>query len=240
MTPDLLTGAALAAAATGAFVQRLSGIGFSLVTAPLLVLVDGPRAGVALTNVLAIVVALAVVATCVRDVDGAKLAVLVPAGLVGVLPGALASRLLPVGALEVCVGALIVLALAAVSVSRRRVRSRPVVTIGAGLASGFTSAVAGAGGPSLALYSMATGWPQREFVATSQICYASQAIAALALKGLPGLPVAWLGAAVAAALLGLLLGTVLAGRISATRTRQAAIVLATVASLAAIVDGLLR
>lgn len=236
----LLIAAALSTVVAGAFVQRLSGMGFSLLTGPLLVLLDGPRNGVALTNLLSIVVALTIVGTSVRYVDRAKLAVLVPAGLVGVLPGALAARLLPAGPLQVCVGAITILGLAAVTLPRLRVEPGPAVTLSAGLTSGFTSAVAGAGGPALALYSVATRWPQQEFAATCQICFATQAIAALAIKGLPGLPVTWIGGTVAAALLGLVVGTLLAGRVSSSRTRQAAMILAALASVATIVGGLLH
>src|SRR2546430_11246104 len=71
---------------------------------------------------------------------------------------------------------------------------------GGGFASGFTSAVAGVGGPALAVYAVATRWPQREFAATCQVCYVGQAAAALAIRGLPTVSAASLGATLAAAL----------------------------------------
>jgi Sulfite exporter TauE/SafE. len=236
----LLTCAGLLAVGMGAFSQRLSGMGFSLLTAPLLVLLHGPRDGVALTNLLSIVVALAVFAGSARRVDTGKLAVLLPVGLLGVLPGVLVVRAVPAGPLQVCVGAATILGLAAVAAPRLRIRAHPAATASAGFASGFSSAVAGAGGPPLALYSVATRWPQPEFAATSQLCFASQAAASLAFKGLSGLSAASLGASVAAAVVGLLAGAVLAGRVSSTRTRQAAMIIAALASAVAIVDGLLR
>jgi hypothetical protein len=60
--------------------SRLSDIGFSLITAPLLVLLSGPRDGVALTNLLSIVVALAVLANSASHLDSARLRVLPPPG----------------------------------------------------------------------------------------------------------------------------------------------------------------
>jgi uncharacterized protein len=50
---SLLLIAAVAAVFAGALFQRLSGIGFSLVAAPALALISGPRSGVTLTNLLA-------------------------------------------------------------------------------------------------------------------------------------------------------------------------------------------
>ena len=67
-----LIAAVVAAVFAGAVFQRLSGIGFSLVAAPALTLISGARSGVALTNLLAVVVALVVFATSARRVDRAK------------------------------------------------------------------------------------------------------------------------------------------------------------------------
>jgi len=227
------------AAGAGAFAQRLSGIGFSLIVAPSLALVTGPRDGIALTNLLVIVVALAVFAASARHVDKAKLPVLVPAGLAGVVPGVIVFRLLPVGPLQVAVGIVTGLGLAAVvAVPRVRARPRLATTMGAGAVSGFTTAVAGAGGPALTVYAVATDWPQPRFAATCQLNYAIQAAAALAVKGLPPLPLAVLATALAAALSGLMAGHLAAARISGARVRHAAIGLAALATLATVIRGL--
>jgi hypothetical protein len=39
---------------------------------------------------------------------------------------------------------------------------------------------------------------QQQFMASSQVCYASQAMLALAIRGLPSMPPSWLGAAISA------------------------------------------
>jgi uncharacterized protein len=268
--------AVAAAAFTGATCQRLSGIGFSLVAAPVLALISGPRDGVALTNLLAVVVALAVFATSARRVDKARALILIPAGLLGVLPGTLLFRLLTPGQLQVAVGTITAAGLAAVLLSARvRARrapepgrpgtrrpepgrpepggsepdrptasrggggARPVATGFAGLASGFSAAAAGAGGPALTVYAVATGWPQAEFVATGQLSYVTQGAAALAAKGLPAVPGSWLAVAIVAVLCGLLAGQFAARRVDAARARRAAIVIAAVAALATVVRGLL-
>src|SRR5262249_57026155 len=123
-------------------------------------LVTGPRDGVALTNLLAIVVALAVFASSARHVDMARLLVLVPAGLVGVVPGVIVFRLLPAGPLQVAVGIVTGLGLAAVvTAPPLRAKPRLATSLGAGAVSGFTTAIAGAGGPAVHRSPVATAPP---------------------------------------------------------------------------------
>jgi len=207
--------------------------------APSLALAAGPRAGVALTNLLAMVVALAVFATSARRLDAARARVLVPVGLIGVIPGTIAFRVLPANWLQVIVGAVSGLGLAAVSIARRlRAAPRPATTAAAGLASGFSSAVAGAGGPPLAIYAVATDWPQPQFAATGQIAYAIQAAAALAIKGIPPVPVPWLSAAIAATLSGVAAAHLLADHINTAHARRAAIAIAALATAVTTIHGM--
>ena len=230
--PIVLIVVVIGVVAVGGFCQRASGLGFSLISAPLLALAVGPRAGVAVTNLLAVVVALAVLATSAKRVDIARAKILIPAGLVGVVPGTIAYYLLPANWLQITVGAVTGLGLASVAIARRlRATPSPGVTAAAGLASGVSSAVAGAGGPPLAIYAVATDWPQQQFAATCQISYALQAAAALAIKGVPPLPAPWLGAAIAATLTGVAAAHLLASRINTARARRAAILIAAVATV---------
>jgi hypothetical protein len=67
----------------------------------------------------------------------------------------------------------------------------------------------------------------------------AQAAAALGIKGIPSLPVTWLGVTVAAAIGGLTAGHLLEHRINATHTRRAAIAVAALATAAAVVRGIL-
>lgn len=235
-----LIAAVAAAVLAGVVFQRLSGIGFSLIAAPALALISGPRNGVALTNLLAVVVALAILATSARRVDRPRALILIPAGLIGVLPGTILFRLLSPGQLQVAVGTITALGLATVVLAPRlRFEPRPVSTGCAGLVSGFSAAAAGAGGPALTVYAVATGWPQQEFAATGQLSYATQGAAALAAKGLPQVPGIWLGAAAAAVACGLLAGHLAARMVDGARARRAAIAIAGLAALATVVKGLL-
>jgi len=238
--PILVASAVIMSTAVGAFAQQVSGLGFALIAAPSLALAVGPRDGVALTNVLAMVVAMAVFAPSARNVDAAKAVVLIPAGLIGVVPGTIVFHVLPASWLQVAVGAVTGLGLAAVSVIRRlRAAARVPATAAAGLASGFTTAVGGAGGPALTIYAIATRWPQRQFAATGQISYAVQAAAALALKGGPRLPFPWLGGTIAAALTGLACAHLFAHRVNPARARRAAIAIAALATAATVIHGII-
>jgi hypothetical protein len=89
------------------------------------------------------------------------------------------------------------------------------------------------------VYAIATSWPQPEFVATGQLSYVTQGAAALAVKGVPSVPVAWLGVAVTAVLCGLLTGQLAARRIDGARARRAAVGIAGLAALVTVVKGLL-
>src|ERR1700749_653647 len=124
--------------------------------------------------------------------------------------------------------------MAAAIARRPRMAPRPAGTAAAGLASGFSSAVAGAGGPALTIYAIATDWPQPLFAATSQVSYALQAAAALTLKGIPPLPLPWLGAAIAATLAGVAAAHLLAHRITPGHARRAAIAIAAIAGVIAL------
>ncbi len=224
----------------GALLQRVSGLGFALVASPFLALVAGPYEGILLSNLLGIVVSLTVLATTWRDVELSRAAILVPAGLIGVLPGVAAARWLPPRPLEVTVGLLVIAGLlATVLGSHVELAATLTRTTALGLVSGFMTATAGVGGPALTVYALATRWRQAAFAATAQISFAAQAIAALALKGLPRLPWAVLAALAVAAGVGLAAGHLLARWLPAVYVRRTVIGIAFLGAAAAVVKGLL-
>ena len=235
-----MTVAATVAVLVGAAVQRVSGLGFALISAPFLVIVLGPYNGISLANTLAIGVAAATLATSWRQVDTRRAVTLIPAGLVGVLPGVLAARTIPDGPLQVLIGGLIVLGLAfTVGTPDRKVTPTTTVNLGTGLASGFMTAAAGIGGPALVLYASITAWEQAAFAATAQISFAGQAALALGLKGVPSLqPYQW-GVFVLAVAAGLLGGNVLARRLAPATATRLAIALALLGAAGTVVEGLL-
>src|SRR5699024_3197538 len=95
----------------GALSQRLTGMGFALVSGPFLVLLMDPLAGVVLVNLCGIVSSLIVLWRTYREADWKLAGGLIVAATVGTLPGALLAVLMPGAALEVFIGALVVVAL---------------------------------------------------------------------------------------------------------------------------------
>lgn len=223
-----------------AAVQRVAGVGFALIVAPILVLLQGPQA-TALSNLLGASVCAVVLAGSWRDVDRRRALLLAPAGLLGVLPGVYLSRHLSQGPLQVTIGLIVLIGLGGAMVSRRlKLSPTTGTTLASGLASGFTTATAAVGGPALTFYAITTRWEQRSFAATVQISFLSQALLSLSLKGfapLPGvLPLIALLAAMGA---GTWTGLAVAGRVSAHSARTVAIVVALVGAAATTVKGLL-
>jgi uncharacterized protein len=234
-----VTVAATMAVLVGAAIQRVSGLGFALISAPFLVIVLGPYNGISLANTLAIGVSVATLATSWRQVDTHRAVTLVPAGLVGVLPGVLAARTIPDGPLQVLIGGLVVLGLAfTVGTPQAKIKPTIAANLGTGLASGFMTAAASIGGPALILYANLTAWEQGAFAATAQISFASQAALALGLKGMPGLqPYQW-GLFVLAVIVGLLGGALLARRFAPATAKQLAVALALLGATGTFVQGL--
>lgn len=247
----------------------MTGLGFSLVAAPLLTLMMGPFQGIVLANLLALLVAVSVLAASWREVDLRRAATLVPFGLLGVFPGVWIARTLPTGPLQTVIGLLTLLGLtgaiwravrtsathntSATDGTTRTDRTsgqapgsagvpdpHTVLTGLAGTASGFMTATAGVGGPALTVYALATSWRQVGFAATAQISFASQAALALSLKGVQGLPdPVECTVLLAAAGVGLAFGHLLANRLPAKETRRALIVITVAGALATTVKGAL-
>ena len=226
----------------GAGAQRVTGLGFSLVSSPFMVLLLGPFDGVLVINACGALTSLIVLTQVWRDVDLGRAGLMIVSALPAVVAGAWMARSLPAPPLAIVVGVLILVALVAVVASERArvLRGTPGAVI-AGLGSGFLNVTVGAGGPAVAVYAVSTGWAQRRFVASAQLIFVSLGVASLLAKG--GHPsmaaVGW--ATVATGLLtGVLAGNRLAGRVSPERAQLAVIVLAMAGAVLTVVKGLVE
>lgn len=142
----------------GAATQRLTGMGFALVAAPVLVLVLGAGTGVPLVQVLSFFVSLTVFASTFRDVKWLKAVTLMIPAAVGVVPGWWLVNNVPGPILLILIGSLVVLAiLAMVGDKRARVFKGMPGLAAAGFLSGFMNVTAGVGGPAIVLYRLSTG-----------------------------------------------------------------------------------
>ena len=222
----------------GAGVQRVSGIGFSLIAVPMLVLLIGPYQGVAVANVLVIVVATTTLASTWRSVDRRRVWTLAPAGLLGVVPGVLVARTLPNDLLQVLIGGLVLLGMALVAfTSRVRFPAGPAANVATGLTSGFMTATAGVGGPALTMYAVATGWEHSAFAATAQVSFIAQSTVSVALKGVPDLSVGRAALLIVIVAAGLAVGHLLAGRVGGVTARRLVTWIALLGAAGTVVKG---
>ena len=231
----------------GALLQRVAGMGLGMVAAPLCTLLLGPVAGVTVSNIAAVVVALLVLGALRGDVDWRRYGRLAPLILVGSVVGALAVRSAPKAWLDVLVGGSVLLALVATALLGRRTAlgHRGATSFVTGLVAGFMNTTAGVAGPAMKAYALATRWDQRAFAATLQPIFFTANLASVITKTSlgagpePGLLPWWAWPALAAAALaGVALGRLVARRLPMRTAARVATTVAVAGAVTALVRGL--
>jgi uncharacterized protein len=225
----------------GALTQRVTGIGFALVCAPLLVLIAGPFEGVLLSNLLGLTVSVVVFVTHWRDTEWKKGLLLAVPALVAIPFGAYVAKNVPPAPLMVIIGLLVILALGAVVLSERArvLRGRGGAVV-AGASSGFMNVTAGVGGPAIVLYAVSTAWEHRKFVATFQFYSIFTNLASIAAKGgLPQVTPAALAVSFGALAVGLAGGEILSRHVDHELARRLAIGLALAGATFTVIKGVL-
>jgi len=218
---------------------RLTGLGFALVAAPFFAVVLGPVQGVLLINFLTPFTNLIVLAKTWSYIEWRRaLKLALPA--VCVIPvGSLILRTVAAPTLFIALGVLVIAAMVVVVYAKNvHLFGGRLGAVEAGAASGIMNAVAGLGGPALALYAMATKWPMQQFVPTVQVYYLIINVAFLLVNGLPtfdGTKIAMLGVAM---ILGIGAGDIIARRVSDENARRVMLGLALIGAVTVIVKGL--
>ena len=172
--------------ALGAVAQGVTGLGFSLVCAPILIAVLGAREGVRTALVLSTLLNVALLARTHRDVLVAKGALLlVPA--VGATPFlAWAAGRIDGTVLTIVAGVLtVVSAIALLSGLRWDRGAASGWAVVAGVVSAAMNVVGSIGGPALALYSVNAGWPPARARSTLQVIFLASNVVAIVSLGLP-------------------------------------------------------
>lgn len=234
----LLTAAGLAVLA-GALAQSVSGLGFSLLSGPLLVAALGPGDGVRLGVVLSLVLNVVLFVRHRSATEGrSALLLLVPA----VLATPVWVRLLrdaPTRTLEALAGATALLGAAALAAGLRwhAARGRAGAVL-AGVVSAGTNVVAAVGGPPVVLYAANAGLPAAWSRSTLQLYFLVLNVVALAVLGLPRVPADLLVTCTAALLLGLAGGAPLARRVPDAAARRVTLALAGLGGAAVLVRAL--
>lgn len=228
---------AAVAVAIGAAAQSISGIGFALVSGPLLFTVFGAREGVRVAVVLSMLVNVAVLTREHRSVMWRRvLPVLVTALaatplLVHVLADA-HPRLLRAAA-----GAVIVLGAALVASGRSADVGLPG-GIAAGLASATMNVLASAGGPAVAVYATGARWEPTGLRATLQAYFLSLNVVTLLTLGPPHQDPGRLAILAVALVIGALAGARMAPRLPTGVARVATLVLAAGGGIGVLVSAL--
>lgn len=223
----------------GSITNRVTGLGFSLVCSPVMVLVLGPRDGVRLLNMVSVAVSLSNLVPNWRGMRRADLVrLLVPALAWTPVAAAVVRRthedLLLVGAgLVTLAAALLIFRSTTVSALQG-----PAGAIGAGTVSATMNVIGGLSGPPVAMYALNGGWSPAEFRGTLQAYFLALNVVAVWSLGPVAPPVGLVGGILAAVLGGVVVGGVLAARVDPARFRVLVIVVVCAGALAAITRGL--
>ncbi|MGI8948214.1 MAG: TSUP family transporter [Ornithinimicrobium sp.] len=179
-------GAALAIAAAliaGSALQRIAGMGFGLVVAPVLTVVLGATTGVMISNAGAVLNAALIWIALRSDVDWRRFVRIAPLLLLGSVLGALTIQAISSAWLDVLVGGTVLLALAWTLLVGARVGAHGTPpALAAGTVGGFMNTTAGVAAPALTVYAVATDWQQRSFAATLQPIFLVANLSALIAK----------------------------------------------------------
>lgn len=225
------------AVATGAAAQSVSGIGFALVSGPLLFTVFGAREGVRVAVVLSMLVNIGVLArehrvVMVRQV----LPVLLTALAVTPVLVALLSDVHP-RALRAAAGAVIVVG--ALLVAAGRTRDTGVGGgIVAGLASATMNVLASAGGPAIAVYATGARWDPVRLRATLQAYFICLNVVTLLTLGWPEWTGTQAAVLVGCLVVGAAIGALLARRVAPRLARAVTLTLAAGGGFAVFVSAL--
>lgn len=236
----------IGAVVLGITLQRTTGMGTGLVLSPTLTLAIGPVTGILLTNMTTVVAAIALTYAVRADIDWGRYARVAPTIVVGSVPAALLVYATGSGWLEVIIGATLLLSLAASSVMPHMSQVSPLLAgLAAGFVGGFLNTAVGVAAAVMLMYAQVTRWEQRSFAATLQPIFLTMGVVSVAAKLLVGasdasqLP-SWplIAATVGTVPVGVLVGTWVSQRVSASTARWVAVVLVVIGSSATLVRGL--
>ncbi len=230
----------------GSALQRIAGMGFGLVVAPVLTVVLGATTGVTISNAAAVFNAALIWGALRSDVDWRRFTRIAPLILLGSVLGALTMRAISSVWLDVMVGGSVLLALIWTLLVGARVgiRGTPGAWV-AGTVGGFMNTTAGVAAPAMAVYAVATGWGQRSFAATLQPIFLVANLVALLTKASVGaIPVGggvpwWIWVVVVTAVPGgVAVGALVSRRVSSRSARVTAITIALVGGAVTLLRGL--
>lgn len=231
-----------AAVFLGASTQRISGMGFALVSSPFIVMVLGPYHGIMVVNLLGACSSLLIFAQVFKQVEYKKVALLLIPAIIMTFPGAWVAAQMGGPWLMIGIAIMVILALVSSFLIRNLPAAQsPALAIGAGAVSGFMSVTAGVSGPAIAGYAVASRWPQAKFAISVQLYFLVVSTFSLVAKGgIPDLAWSQWAACFGALIVGILLGNYLAPKIPHKYSRIFVVVVAFTGAISLLVNGLLQ
>jgi uncharacterized membrane protein YfcA len=167
-------------AAASAFIQAVSGFGFSLFAIPLLAVLIGPLEAVVVATLLSGCLSSGALLVYRRDVNWRVIAKVTVSALLGIPIGLVTADLLPARLLTTLIAVCVILAAVFFGLTQQRSGSAKPRAVTAGLLSGALLTSTGMNGPPLVLSFHRMRMPAREFRASLQAAFAFQDLLAIA------------------------------------------------------------
>ena len=227
---DLVVALALLASA---FIQGLSGVGFSLIAAPVITQAMPGASAIGLINLLALSQNSFMIWREGGRIRWAIIRRLLPGLGVGVVVGLVLSAALSDEMRPLVVAASSLASLGALLLWKPKA-SRRSAAIAASW-SGAVNSYASVGGPPLASYLVHLDLEQSEYVRTQQVCFALLNIVSIPFLGLPSITLGWLGTAIAVIVIGTILGRWTRRFYAPSQARQLTMVVIGLVAVAALV-----
>ncbi|HEY4535535.1 MAG TPA: sulfite exporter TauE/SafE family protein [Enteractinococcus sp.] len=162
--------------------QRITGLGFAMLTAPFAVVALGTHQGIMLITALAIIASLCMLPGMWHDIDWSRVGGIgIPAAL-SVVPAAWLGARIDGAIIYLLVGVLVIVGLSVALLMRGS--GEPITHRGAqfltGMGAGAGSVLAGIGGPAVTIFGVVSRWPVASFAASLQPIWILTASATLA------------------------------------------------------------
>lgn len=161
--------------------QRLTGLGFAMLTAPFAVVALGTHQGIMLITALAVIASIFMLPSMWQDIHWSRVAWIgIPAAL-SVVPAAWLGARIDGAIIYLLVGVLVIIGLSVALLMRGT--GEPITNRGAqiltGVGAGAGSVLAGIGGPAVTIFGVLSRWPVASFAATLQPIWVMTALATL-------------------------------------------------------------
>lgn len=228
--------------------QRITGLGFAMLSAPFAVVVLGTHQGIMLITALAIIASLLMLPAMWRDIDWSRVGWIGLPLMASIPVAAWLGTFIEGSVIYLLVGVLVILGLGAALLMRQT--ARPITSrraqVVTGISAGASSVLAGVGGPAMTIFGVLSRWPVASFAATLQPIWILSSVAVLSsrylLMGstLPSLDWwMWLIAAVGIAL-GMWVGQRALGKVNDRVVFGIVVVLAMTGAVLSVVTGVMQ